>query len=262
VTIAAGNSLLARIAARIPAPSLVSITGGGGKTALLEGLARHWRRAGWRVIATTTTKICVPTTAGESGVFLDAEADGRWRGTLKRRGEAVLGERIADGKMYGVAPAFLDRVYEEAVADHLVVEADGARRMPFKAFEAHEPVLPSRTTIQLVVVGAEVLFAPFSAERAFRPHLLEARYGLVEGERIAVGCLARILDSPEDYARGALPGVPRLLLVNKCDLFGDDPARIDAIADDLPHRLRTYAGVFFGSLQGDRLFAERGRGAA
>ena len=57
--------------------------------------------------------------------------------------------------------------------DHLVVEADGSRRMPFKAPLEYEPVVPSRTTTLVACVGAAALGAVIS-EQCQRPERVAA----------------------------------------------------------------------------------------
>ena len=46
--------------------------------------------------------------------------------------------------MVGLSPASVDRLWAHGLADYLVVEADGSRGLPFKAFGPHEPQVPSR----------------------------------------------------------------------------------------------------------------------
>ena len=43
--------------------------------------------------------------------------------------------------------------------DHVIIEADGSRRRPFKAPADYEPVVPSTTTTMVSVIGADALAA-------------------------------------------------------------------------------------------------------
>ena len=75
------------------------------------------------------------------------------------------------------------------LADRVLVEADGARRLPHKAHAAHEPVVPAESGQTIQVVGASG-FGGRVGEVVHRPELMCA----------AVGCSASDECTPELYA--------------------------------------------------------------
>ena len=164
---------------------LISLVGGGGKTTMLMALGRQLEGT---VVLTTTTKMGkertdgYPVLLGPSDAELtDALATDRtvlvWRGTDGR-------------KALGVQPELCDRWFE--VADHVVVEADGARRKPLTAPGPLEPVVPSRTTLLVACVGSDA-FGRVIADQCHRPMRVAAVAGCSPYQRLTPERLARVL---------------------------------------------------------------------
>lgn len=189
-------------------------------------------------------------------MILAPELSGAWERILKEKRRVTLGAALEHGKVLGLSPAFIDAVYNRGTVDCLLVEADGAQRLPFKAYENHEPVPPLRATLQIVVLGAEIFLRPLGKEIAFRAELLEKRRGLRPGKRISLEDLGFLLDHPAEYAQHAVPGAPRLLLVNKCDLAGTDWSWTRT-ADAMAGLLQTYDFIYYGSVHNNILYEIR-----
>lgn len=128
---------------------VISLVGGGGKTTLMYNLAAHCARKGWRVLAATTTHIMQPP--GGVWAQTDAELFRLW----KCGSYAVAGTAAHGGKLTAPPQAQLERWM--ALADIVLIEADGAKRMPCKAPAAHEPVLLPQCDIVLAVAGVSAL---------------------------------------------------------------------------------------------------------
>jgi probable selenium-dependent hydroxylase accessory protein YqeC len=62
----------------------------------------------------------------------------------------------------------LDRLAN--LADFILIEADGSKQLPIKAWADHEPVLPTCTSMVLILAGLSCLEKPLSAA-CHRPHL-------------------------------------------------------------------------------------------
>ena len=141
---------------------VVSLIGGGGKTTLLFSLARELGKEG-PVLVTTTTKIFFPR--GER-VLRNPKA----RHPAGEKGYIVLGQRVKEGKLWGVPPAWI-----EALRDYfpyILVEADGSQGRPLKAHAPHEPVLPPSSSLVVILAGASALGRPFSDEYVHRSQLM------------------------------------------------------------------------------------------
>lgn len=205
---------------RLAASPMIAITG-GGKTSLMFALAGLLGKEG-RAVATTTAKIAVP--AGELFVGGLGEAAERIA-AMPRRGVMAAAAERRGAKLYGFPAAGLCSLLKKGVADWIIVEADGSRGLPLKAYEEWEPPVPELATLHLVIVGAEAFLEPLSGELAFRAELLEQRYGASCGEKIPARRLALILSDEKGYLKNSPPQARRVLLINKADLMEAKEAR-------------------------------------
>ena len=101
---------------------VISLVGGGGKTTLMYNLAANCARKGWQVLAATTTHIMQPP--GGVWAQTDAELFRLW----KCGSYAVAGTAAPGGKLTAPPQAQLERWM--TLADIVLIEADGAKRMP------------------------------------------------------------------------------------------------------------------------------------
>ena len=125
---------------------VTAIIGGGGKTTLMETLAGELSKKG-KVIITTTTHICRPK---QYETLLDAD-EAAVSAALERSGIVCVASQAESGKL--CAP-WLSMGTLAQLADFVLVEADGAKRLPLKAHAAHEPVIPPEANQTILVVGA------------------------------------------------------------------------------------------------------------
>jgi molybdenum cofactor cytidylyltransferase len=184
---------------------VVSVVGAGGKTTLVYRLAGDARAAGLRVLVTTTTHMGALPEA-TTGPLLVEEEGGRAAAVaaaLSDWGRAtLLGRRLRDDKLEGVAPERVDELC--SAADLTLVEADGARGRSLKVPASHEPVLPRSTSLVVVVAALDVLGEPLTEERIHRLELVSAASGTTVGEAVdedtVVACLR--------YARGYVSRLP------------------------------------------------------
>ncbi len=230
-------------ALRIRPGDVVSLVGGGGKTTIMFRLAAELTAAGMTVITTMTTRIFVGQMERAPAHLLlrdEASLFAALPAALAEHGHVLVGGRIgADReKVEGVPPEFVDRLAAGRWADVIIVEADGSRRLPFKAPAAHEPVVPASTSILAPLVGLDILGQPLDANHAHRPELVAALTGASEGESITADTVARVLAHPLGGAKG-LPDAARLVpFLNKVDLPG-----IQQDAHELAKRLLAHANV-------------------
>ena len=88
--------------------------------------------------------------------------------------------------------------------DHMVVEADGSRRKPFKAPADYEPVIPSKTTMMISVIGADAL-GRVIADQCHRPLRVAAIAECEPYQRLTPRSAAKVLLS----RRGSLKELPK-----------------------------------------------------
>ena len=137
---------------------VTAVIGSGGKTTLLSALSRELPGT---VILTTTTHI-LPF---EGVPLLTAPTEDDVRAALTRNRVLCLGTPAAEGKL--TAPSLPFSLLEQ-LADYVLVEADGSRRLPLKAHAPHEPVIPKEAGCVLCVVGAHGFDRPIR-EAVHRP---------------------------------------------------------------------------------------------
>jgi probable selenium-dependent hydroxylase accessory protein YqeC len=142
--------------------------------------------------------------------------------TLKNKAArlAVIGEKIEDNgeeKVSGPPPDWLDKWWEDKLADYFLVEADGAAGRPVKAPASHEPVIPLSTTDLIGVIGINALGLSLQEENVFRSEIFSRLTGLNLGEKIGTEALSLLICHPEGLFKGAPPGCRRHLFINKAE---------------------------------------------
>lgn len=221
-------------ALRVRSRDVVTLVGGGGKTTVMFRLAEELAAAGLTVITTMTTKIFVEQMARAPVSRLleeDSSIPYGLEELLAEHRHVLIGGRITPDreKLEGVPPAVVDRLAGARLADVIIVEADGSRRLPFKAPAEHEPVVPLSTTILVPLVGLDVLGQPLDAEHVHRPQLVAALAQARLGDVITPEIVARVLADPVGGAKG-LPSQARLVpMLNKVDLNAEEGKTIASL---------------------------------
>lgn len=188
---------------------VTALVGGGGKTTLMLRLARELLQAGASVIVTTTTHIFPPEGILTQNPATLEEA----KATLARERLACFGKPAAGGKLS--APEISISALE-GIADYVLVEADGAKRLPLKAPAEHEPVIPNETRLVIAVAGLDGAGKTIN-ETAFRPERYAALCGKSEAELVTPRDIALALAHEEGQRKGVSPGARFAVLLNKAD---------------------------------------------
>lgn len=139
---------------------VTALIGGGGKTTLLYTLTEELRKKG-TVLLCTSTHIMRPT----QYEVLERAGEAELSAALSAHGAVCVGEPSAEGKL---GPPSLSFDALARLADYVLVEADGSRRLPLKAHAPHEPVIPKEAGCVLCVVGARGFDRPIR-EAVHRP---------------------------------------------------------------------------------------------
>ena len=171
---------------------VISITGAGGKTSLLILLAAAYKAQGKSVLLTTTTKIQSPKlfNFGQDRYFLN-ETEALSYFPIK--GEVVFYSELhlMDPKKC-IAPRLEVLSILAKRYDVVLVEADGAKRLPLKVHTERDPVIIDETTASLAVMGASSLGlkgdnvcfgldSPLTVDFDFFQHLINAEEGALKG---------------------------------------------------------------------------------
>src|SRR4051794_8417054 len=154
-----------RDALNVQRGDIVAFTGAGGKSTALFRLGRELAAEGWRVIATTTTRISAAELANAPG---ELQIDGPGRSfrpadisrALSHHGFIFLYGHVRRDKAIGVSPEVIEALTDAVDSDAILVESDGSRRLPFKAPHQHEPLIPAEATLVVPVVGFDAVGQP------------------------------------------------------------------------------------------------------
>lgn len=201
----------------------VAMVGAGGKTTLMFALARELLLKGLKVITTTTTRVSQKEAERSPGVVIvDEHPD--WFERVKRGLEAHGHVFVAAGspgpsKLKGLPPSLADTLFQEAGADCLLVEADGAAGRPVKAPAGYEPVIPSSSTVVVALMGLEAVGEPVNSESVFRMDTLVEISGLRPGDYLSSEGLARVFHDSRGLYKGSPEAARRVAFLNKADLL-------------------------------------------
>ena len=126
---------------------IISVIGAGGKTSLINMLAKELKSYG-TVIITTTTHIYP---FSDYKVFTDYDEE-TVKAELSNKKCVCIGKACDNGKL--TAPdVSIDTLSQ--LAEFVLVEADGAKHMSFKAHDAFEPVIPKSSCKTILVIGVD-----------------------------------------------------------------------------------------------------------
>ena len=201
-------------------PGVTALVGAGGKTTAMLTLAEELSEAGRRVIVTTTTHI-FPPDAGRYGPVFSPEDTAGIAAALERTGLAVAAGPLDErGKLTGVSDAQVEGLLE--LAEYVLVEADGSRRLPCKTPGDREPALPAQTGLVVGVLGLKSLNHPLEAV-CFWAGLAARRLGVEPETPVTPEPRARLAAEPWGIAK-ATEGRRFVILLNQSDAC--DPAQL------------------------------------
>lgn len=234
---------------------IVAFVGAGGKSTAMRRLAGELADEGWRVIATTTTKIGLAQGKAYDALLVRGDADRLAAETAAalQRVACVAVARAhlpAEDKLAGLPPNWVPRLAD--LADALLVEADGARGRSFKAPADYEPVIPEAATCVVAVAGLDALGQRLDSPLVHRPERVAA---LVQDSWITADTVARALGHPQGGLKGVPKGARFVALLNKAET----PSLLQAgreIAQALLEAPRVEA-VLLGAVAGEDPVSER-----
>ena len=172
---------------------MVALVGAGGKTSTLYALARQAADSGRTVVVTTTTHIL-----RHPGLPLVEEpTPERLRAALEGHGVVTVGTVFRGDKLSGAGtPEELRRA-----ADVVLVEADGAKRLPLKAPAEYEPVIPPCADAVAAVAGMDAVGQAVGAV-CHRPERVCALLGAGAEHVLTPEDVALLLANPQGGRKG------------------------------------------------------------
>jgi molybdenum cofactor cytidylyltransferase len=208
-------------ALRVDSSPCIAFIGAGGKTTALFQLARTLSKAEGQqpVIVTATSHLGAwQVQLADRHIMTSSPAP------LEELEYGLRGIILVTGEMDGdrsspIHDSLLNWLYEFCGYHSipLLIEADGSRQKPLKAWAEHEPPIPSFVKQVVQVVGLSGLGKPLSDEFVHRPEIFSKISGLDAGAAITSKALTRALIDP----KGGLKNIPaeahRVVLLNQAD---------------------------------------------
>ena len=216
----------------------IAVVGGGGKTSLIFRLCEELVLAGKKVIVTTTTHMAYESNRpfAEDG---DKEKICR---NLQKYGYTVAASFDREKGKIGSLP---EEKLEElrGLADILLIEADGAKRLPLKVPGEWEPVIPGFADCVIGVVGLDSIGKPIG-EICHRPERVADFLDKKQTALVTENDVLRIAVS-EQALKKEVDGRRYQVFLNKADLLGKEK-----IAEDLCMKLeKRQIMAAWGSIQ-------------
>lgn len=193
---------------------IISFVGAGGKSSLIDAIAKWGSNQGKKVLVTTTTHIFKP----QSEILATSEKQlqkiweaGHW---------AVIGaiEEKKPQKLKMPDSDWMKQAME--LADLVLIEADGSKRLPCKVPADHEPVLLPESDIVVAVLGLSALRHSLK-ECCFRTEQAKRLLSEDENHLLTEEDMAIILLS-EQGLRKDVKDRRYIAVLNQCD---DDTVR-------------------------------------
>jgi molybdenum cofactor cytidylyltransferase len=237
-------------ALRLSPSACIAFTGAGGKTTALVQLARQLPSP---VIVTATTHLGAWQTE-----FADRHIMTESSAALEDLEHGLKEVVLVTGEMDGdrtrpISDHLLDWLHQFCGYHSLplLIEADGARQKPLKAWNEHEPPIPGFVEQVIQVVGLSGLGKPLNAENVHRPAIFSELSGLNPGEIVTAEAAIRVLT----HSSGGLKNIPakarKVVLLNQADT----PER-QSIAHGMSHVLLSkHHSVIVSSLIQEEIFA-------
>jgi probable selenium-dependent hydroxylase accessory protein YqeC len=176
---------------------IITVTGSGGKTTLIENLAEELVNEGKTVLIATSTKIMLPTKCNEV-IVLNDEILRR----IKLPSPAVIygGKAISkDDKIIGFDEETISEISNNENIDFVLVEGDGSKRMPIKGYSSFEPVVPEGTEILISVLGMNSLFTRVNDANVHRLEEFKKITGLKDEEEIKCEHIYNLFQNDNGY---------------------------------------------------------------
>jgi molybdenum cofactor cytidylyltransferase len=237
-------------ALRVDSSPCIAFVGAGGKTTALFQLARQLPKP---VIVIATTHLGAwQFGLADQHIITDSPAP------LEELEHGLHGVILVTGELDGdrSKPVHENLLHwlRQFCSYHsipLLIEADGSRRKPLKAWADHEPAIPDFVNLVVQVVGLTGLGKPLNDEYVHRAEIFSRISAVQKEELITVEGLTRVLVDP----LGGLTHLPvkarRTILLNQADT-----AELQSMANAMVKPLLSaFDSVIIASLEQEKIHA-------
>lgn len=190
---------------------ILSLTGGGGKTTTIRRLQKECMEQNIFHGVSTTTHMQYE----KKESFLGIPSLESFLEIYQRCGTVWMGEPVSQRKMKGFPQEFYRQVISSGA--WLLLEADGAKCLPVKAPEIHEPVILPETTRVIQVYGLDGVGKKIG-ETCFRSQKVAEILGKKEYDLLIETDLALLAASVQG-GRKLVEDRPYSVILNKADTW-------------------------------------------
>lgn len=233
----------------------IAFVGAGGKTTAMFQLARSFTQGhGSSTAIVTATSHLGSWQVPLADVHIIVDPPVSLQENLhKSKGIVLITGNLDGERTKPVDGQTLNWLYQhcESHSFPLLIEADGSRQKPLKAWENHEPPIPSFVDHVVQVVGMTGVGKLLTEEYVHRSEIFSTLSGLNIGEPMTSNAVINILISVDAGLKNFPAHARRTALLNQADT----PER-QAIANGFVHPLLSaYDSVVIASLKQETVFA-------
>lgn len=239
-------------------PLVISLVGGGGKTSTAFWLARQYKNQGHKVLVSTTTKMYLPEQE-HADRFINLD-------NYKQQQIAYLQNELSDpsitfcyknelindnkqerNKVLGVTTQFIDDLKNDSPFTVFIIESDGAKCLPLKAPDRHEPCIPKSSDIVIGITGAEIIHTPAAPERIHRWDTFSALTQCSAGNNIDSRVLGNLIEHQHGMFKHTPKHAIKIWLINKLDLV-TDYKEVETLANEIISQTTTLDAVCLATM--------------
>lgn len=244
------NPTLAQ-ALRAISSSCIAFVGAGGKTTAMFQLAKQLSAP---VIVTATSHLGTwQTERADQHIIVEDLASLLEKLNRDLKGTILVTGAIDGDRTQPVNDESLQWLYQFSRSHSipLLIEADGSRQKPIKAWAEHEPPISFFVDHIVQVVGLDSLGKTLSDETVHRPDLFSKLSGVNIGETITPNSLIRVLTHKDGGQKNIPLDARKTLLINQTDT-----PELQATAQGMaPALLSSFHAIVVASLEQEKIFA-------
>lgn len=192
---------------------IITVIGSGGKTTLVENMAKELVESGKTVLIATSTKIFFSGNKNEV-IVLNEEI----LKNIKPMKPDILygGKGISkDDKIIGFDIEMISDIFKNKNIDFILVEGDGSKGMPVKGYSGFEPVVPEETEILISVLGMNSLHTHVNDENVHRVEAFKKITGLEDNDKIGCNNIFDLFKHEDGYFK--IKARRNFILLNRVD---------------------------------------------
>ncbi|MBC8216634.1 MAG: putative selenium-dependent hydroxylase accessory protein YqeC [Candidatus Marinimicrobia bacterium] len=220
--------------------SCIAVLGGGGKTSFMFQVGNELASQFEKVLLTSITKAGpekeVPISLQDDMGDFDIELE-----FTKQNPVFLLREKIHKNKYRGISEMDLNEIRHSV--DITVFEADGARNLPLKAHNNHDPIVPQFATHAVLLIGADAVDTHIRDGKVHRPELFCEKWQLTPNDVLSSEIIANVVTHPNGYLSKIKTQIPITYFVNKAGVY---PKEAEYLAKAIMQS--TDSPVFYGSI--------------